>query len=115
LDLDYPHHDPIYAANTVAGPSPPPGAKVPAYTTSAQSDQLAINGTGTRNFGPVTAELAARLDLGALQSRLGLSDEDGALLAQENLSNLATGPRNRLDRTVEAQTSLTLNGKIASW
>ncbi|HEY0315359.1 MAG TPA: hypothetical protein VGC28_03735, partial [Sphingomonas sp.] len=117
LDFDFHHQDPILAGSTLAGP---PGtdigtAKVAAHTLATQDDGLTISGAMTRDVGKVTAELTGRLDLEALQSRPGLADEDGELLAQEGLADLATGPFARADRTVEAQTNLTLNGKLDSW
>jgi hypothetical protein len=117
IDLDYRHLDPIFAGTTLAGPPGSPNADtaVPAHTLAAQNDALTVSGDATRNFGPLTAELTGRLDLGALQSRLGLADEDGALLEQQGSPNLISGPRYRSDQTVEAQTNLTLNGKLDSW
>lgn len=117
VDLDYRHLDPIYAGTTVAGPALTAAGdtNVPAHTLATQDDGLTISGATTSMIGQVTAELTGRLDLDALQSRPGLSDEDGDLLAAENLGNLATGPLSRIDRTVDAQTNLTLNGKLDGW
>ncbi len=117
VDLDFHHEDPIFSGTTLSGPplTATGDAAVPAHTLAAQDDQLTISGTMNRMFGPVTAELTGRLNLDAVQSRPGLSDLDGDLLDQEGLSNLITGPLNRVDRTVDAQTSLTLNGKLDTW
>ncbi|HEY0185336.1 MAG TPA: hypothetical protein VGC09_21250, partial [Rhodopila sp.] len=115
LDLDYSHLDPIFSATTLGDPGAPAATPVPAHTLAAQSDDLALSGDLTRDFGPVTADLAGRLDLTALQSRLGLADEDGDLLTQQGSAGLIAGPRYRSDRTVDAQTSLTLNGNLDSW
>ena len=115
IDLDYAHQDPIYSATTLADPGSAADASVPAHTLAVQSDDLAISGDATRQFGGLTADLSGRLDLNALQGRLGLSDGDGDLLAQQGSANLVSGPRYRSDRTVDAQTSLTLNGKLDDW
>jgi hypothetical protein len=114
INLDYRHQDPIFADTTLAGP-PAGTTSVPAHTVATQSDDLTLSGDLTRNLGPLTAELSGRLDLGALQSRLGLSEEDGGLLEQQGSPDLISGPRYRSDQTVDAQTSLTLNGKLDSW
>ncbi len=114
IDLDYRHLDPIFAGSTLSGPVSD-GGSIPKHTYATQDDHLTVSGASTRNFGDISAELTGSLDLDAMQSRPGLSDEDGDLLASEGLSDLATGPLNRVDRTVEAQTNLTLNGKIDSW
>ena len=50
-----------------------------------------------------------------MQSRPGLSEDDGALLAGEGLANLIAGPLDRVDRTVDARTDLTLNGRLDGW
>ena len=117
LNLDYRHQDPIFADSTLVGPHAAAGnaTSVPAHSLATQSDDLALSGDVTRDFGLLTAELTGRLDLGALQSRLGLSDEDGSLLEQLGSPDLVTGPRYRSDQTVDAQTNLTLNGKFDSW
>jgi hypothetical protein len=115
LDLDYRHEDPLFADNTLAGPSAPPGAPVPQHTTAAQSDHLSLSGSGTKTFGQVTAELTGRIDLDSVQSRPGLTDNDGDLLAGQGLTNRIGGPLSRVDRTSEAQVNLTLNGKLQSW
>lgn len=112
IDLDYRHLDPIFAGSTLGGPD---GGAVAKHTYATQDDHLTMSGATTRNVGGLTAELTGSLDLDAMQSRPGLSDEDGDLLASEGLSDLVSGPLNRIDRTVEAQTNLTLNGTIASW
>jgi len=114
IDLDYRHADPIFAGSTLAA-SPDDDGNTPKHTYATQDDHLTTSGSATRNIGGVAAELTGSLDLDAQQSRPGLSDEDGELLAGEGLSNLATGPLTRIDRTVEAQTALTLNGKIDTW
>jgi iron complex outermembrane recepter protein len=113
VDLDFSHLDPIFAGTTLTDPGS--SAKVPAHTLAAQSDELTLSGDLTRNFGPVTADLTGRLDMSALQSRLGLLAEDGDLLTQQGSPGLIAGPRYRSDRTVDAQTSLTLNGNLQSW
>jgi iron complex outermembrane receptor protein len=117
IDLDYRHEDPIFAGTTLAGASAADAdaTNVPRHTFATQDDHLTTSGAMTRNFGGVSAELTGSLDLDAMQSRPGLSDDDGDLLASEGLSDLATGPLTRIDRTVEAQTNLTLNGRIDSW
>ena len=115
IDLDYRHEDPIFAGSTLAGPDAADGAAVAKHTYATQDDHLTMGGAATRNVGAVSAELTGSLDLDAMQSRPGLSDEDGELLAANGQSDLVTGPYNRVDRTVEAQTNLTLNGKIDSW
>lgn len=117
LDIDYRHQDAITADTTLSGEAMAAGdtMPVPRHTLAAQNDHLTMSGAATRVFGAVSAEVTGSLDLQAVQSRPGLSEEDGDLLAQEGLSNLITGPLSRIDRTVEAQTSLTLNGKIESW
>jgi hypothetical protein len=115
LDLDYSHLDPIFAPTTLAAPSADPGQTPPAHTLATQSDDLTISGAVNRPVGAVSAELAGRLELAALQSRPGLSQEDGALLAEEGLTGLGTGPRQRRDSTADAQSSLTLNGRLDGW
>jgi hypothetical protein len=115
LALDYRHEDAIFADSTLPDPAASDGAPVARHTLAAQDDHLTASGAVTRRIGAVSAELTASLDLDALQSRPGLSDEDGDLLAQEGLSNLVTGPLDRIDQTVDAQTNLTLNGKIDGW
>ena len=117
IDLDYRHADPIYADSTLAAASATAAAAtdVPRHSYAAQDDHLTTSGALTRRLGGIQAELTGSLDLDAMQSRPGLSDEDGALLAGEGLSALATGPLTRIDRTVEAQTNLTLGGRIDSW
>lgn len=116
LDIDFRHEDPVFAHDTLAGPeSANDDAHVTAHTLGPQTDELAVSGGLTRAIGKLSAELTGRLDLAAAQSRPGLSDEDGAVLAGEGLSGLATGPLARVDQTVNAQTRLTLNGKLASW
>ncbi|PXA86861.1 hypothetical protein DMC47_33360 [Nostoc sp. 3335mG] len=115
IDLDYSHLDPIFSATTLADPGAVPGdGNVPAHTLAAQSDDLTLSGDYTREFGAVTADLTARLDLAALQSRLGLADGDGDLLVDQGSGDLISGPRYRSDRSVDAQTSLTLNGRFDS-
>lgn len=113
INLDYRHQDPIFADTTLTGAGST--ASAPAHTLATQSDDLTISGDLTRNLSPLTAELTGRLDLGALQSRLGLSDEDGGLLDQQGSPGLVSGPRYRSDQTVDAQTNLTLNGKLDTW
>jgi len=117
LDIDYNHLDPLFAGSTLSGPpgSPDSNNPVAAHTLATQSDSLTFSGDGTRNFGSVTAELAGHLSLTSLQSRLGLSDVDGDLLEQQGSPDLISAPRYRSDQTVDAQTSLTLNGKLDSW
>jgi hypothetical protein len=115
LDLDYRHEDPIFADSTLPDPAAPPVKDVPAHSLAAQEDRLSISGGATRNIGKVSAELTGRLELDALQSRPGLSEADGALLAQQGEAGRISGPLDRTDRTVSAQTSLTLNGKLADW
>ncbi|WP_454884095.1 hypothetical protein [Sphingomonas oryzagri] len=115
IDLDYAHQDPIYSPTTLAAPGSAADAAIPAHTLATQSDDLTISGDATRQLGGLTAELAGRLDLHALQSRLGLSDDDGDLLVAQGSPDLISGPRYRSDRTVDAQTSLTLNGKLDEW
>ena len=115
IDLDYRHEDPIFASSTLAGPSPSADGVVPRHTYGNQDDHLTTSGAVTRNFGGIAAELTGSLDLDAMQSRPGLADEDGDLLASEGLPDLVAGPLTRIDRTVEAQTNLTLNGKIDTW
>jgi len=113
LDFDYSHLDPIFSATTLADPGEAPSdGSVPAHTLAAQSDNLTISGDLTRDFGVVTADLAGRLDLAAVQSRLGLADGDGDLLVDQGSAGLISGPRYRSDRSVDAQTSLTLNGRL---
>ncbi len=114
LDLDYAHQDPIYSGTTLADPGAT-DTTVPAHTLATQSDDLTISGDATRQMGGLTAELAGRLELHALQSRFGLSDDDGALLVAQGSPGLISGPRYRSDQTVDAQTSLTLNGKLSEW
>ena len=113
LDLDYSHLDPIFAGTTLADPGTT--ASVPAHTLAAQNDDLTISGDLTRDFGKLTADLTGRLDLSSLQSRLGLEDDDGDLLIAQGSPDLISGPRYRVDQTADAQTSLTLNGALASW
>ena len=116
LDIDFRHEDPVFAHDTLAGPTAAGGDDpVPPHTLGPQTDDLAVSGGLTRDIGKLSAELTGRLDLSAVQSRPGLSDEDGAVLAREGLSDLATAPLARTDRTVNAQTRLTLNGKLDSW
>lgn len=115
IDLDYAHQDPIYSGTTLADPGSAADASVPAHTLATQSDDLTISGDATRQFGGLTADLAGRLDLHSLQSRLGLSDDDGDILVAQGSPELISGPRYRSDRTVDAQTSLTLNGKLDEW
>jgi len=113
LDLDYSHLDPIFSATTLPDPGEVPAdGSVPAHTLAAQSDDLTLSGDLTRDFGPVTADLTARLDLAALQSRLGLTDGDGDLLVAQGSPDLISGPRYRSDQSVDAQTSLTFNGRL---
>jgi hypothetical protein len=115
LDFDYSHLDPIYSDTTLPDPGAAPAAPVPKHTLAAQNDDLTLSGDLTRDFGPVTADLTGRLELNALQGRLGLSDGDGDLLVQQGSPDLISGPRYRADRTADAQTSLTLNGNLDSW
>jgi iron complex outermembrane receptor protein len=116
LALDYSHEDAIYADSTLVGPvTPPDGTTVPRHTLAAQHDHLTTSVSTTHKIGEVTAELTGRLDLDTLQSRPGLSNEDGDLLAAEGLPDLVTGPLRRTDRTIDAQTNLTLNGKLDGW
>ena len=115
IDLDYRHLDPIFAGDTLPDPSAPPGEKAPDHTLAAQEDHLSVSGAATRNFGTVNAELTGRLNLDALQSRPGLSQADGNLLTDQGEAGMINGPLDRTDRTVGAQTSLTLNGKLSSW
>lgn len=116
LDLDYSHMDPIYSETTLSDPGTGTAtSNVPAHTLAAQSDDLTLSGDLTRDFGSLTADLTGRLDLNALQSRLGLSDGDGEELVDQGSANLISGPRYRSDQTVDAQTSLTLNGRLDSW
>jgi hypothetical protein len=117
VDLDYSHLDPILAGTTLADPSAGvlAGGTVPAHSLAAQNDDLTLSGDLTRELGTVTADLTGRLDLDAVQSRLGLSDEDGDLLTGQGAGNLISGPRYRSDQSVTAQTSLTLNGRLDSW
>jgi hypothetical protein len=112
LALDFSHEDAIYADSTLADPAAPSGSVVPQHTLAAQHDHLTTSASTTHKIGEVSAELTGRIDLDALQSRPGLANEDGDLLAQEGLPNLVTGPFKRVDRTVDAQTNLTLNGKL---
>jgi hypothetical protein len=113
LDLDYSHLDPIFSTTTLGDPGEVPAdGSVPAHTLATQSDDLTMSGDYTREFGAVTADLTARLDLAALQSRLGLTDGDGDLLAAQGSPDLISGPRYRSDRSVDAQTSLTFNGRL---
>lgn len=116
VGLDYSHQDPILDRTTLAGPPDvaTSGAQVPAHTLATQNDSLTISGASTSNIGAVTAELTGRLALSTLQSRPGLSDADGDLLAAEGLANLESGPLDRVDKTVDAQTNLTLNGRLDS-
>ncbi|MDB5737592.1 MAG: hypothetical protein JWO65_1260, partial [Sphingomonas bacterium] len=116
LALDYRHQDSIFADSTLAGQPAAAGVTTPVgHTLAAENDHLTISGASTRDIGAISAELTGSLDLDALQSRPGLSTDDGDLLAQEGLSDLVTGPLDRVDQTVEAQTNLTLNGKLDSW
>lgn len=115
VGLDYSHQDALYDDTTLTGPLAPTGTQVPRHTLARQDDHLIASGTWNRKIGAITAEVTGKLDLDAMQSRPGLSDEDGALLDAEGLPNLVTGPYNRLDQTVDAQTSLTLNGKLDAW
>ncbi len=117
LDVDYQHEGAIYSSTTLAGatPSPDGSTAVLPYTLLSQKDDLNISGSYNRNYGSVNAEFAAHLDLKTLQSRLGLADQDGALLASQGLSALANGPLGRIDNTIDAQTSVTLNGRLDSW
>jgi len=114
IDLDYRHEDPIFAGSTLAGPSAD-GGSLPRHTFATQDDHLTVSGDATRALGGITAELTGSLDLDAMQSRPGLSDEDGDLLAANGQSDRVTGPFQRIDQSVEAQTALTLNGTISSW
>ncbi len=117
IGVDYSHQDPILAGTTLAGPpgSAAAGVPVPAHTVATQNDELTVNGATTRPVGTINAELTGRLDLDTMQSRPGLADEDGDLLVAEGLPALITGPLYRVDETVGAQTSLTLNGKLDTW
>jgi hypothetical protein len=117
IDLDYRHLNPIFAGSTLSGATAVDAGvtTVPRHTYATQDDHLTTSAAVTRKLGDVSAELTGSLDLDAMQSRPGLSDADGDLLASEGLSDLVTGPLTRIDRTVEAQTNLTLNGKIDSW
>ncbi len=115
VDLDYRHEDAVFDKDTLPDPSAPPGSGVPPHTLANQEDHLSLSGGATRMFGKVSAELTGRIDLSALQSRPGLSSNDGALLIQQGLPALINGPMNRTDRTVGGQTSLTLNGTLSSW
>lgn len=117
IDFDYRHADPIFAGSTLAGADAVAAGitNVPRHTYATQDDHLTTSGAVTRNLGDISAELTGSLDLDAMQSRPGLTDDDGDLLAAEGLSDLISGPLTRIDRTVEAQTNLTLNGKIDSW
>jgi len=110
IDLDYRHQDPIFADTTLAGPTT--DGTVPRHTLATQDDHLTLSGLSNRKFGNVTAELTGSLDLETIQSRPGLQDVDGDLLASQGLADLISGPLNRSDSTVEAQTNLTLNGKL---
>jgi iron complex outermembrane receptor protein len=116
VDLDFSHLDPIFAESTIgdslAGAESPP---VPRHTFAAQNDDLTVSGDLTRNFGPVAADFTARLDMNSLQSRLGLTQEDGEQLAGEGSPDMISGPRYRSDRNVDARTSLALNGNLDSW
>lgn len=115
LALDFSHEDAIFADSTLPGPDAPADAAIPRHTLAAQHDHLTSSGSITSKIGEVNAEFTARLDLDTLESRPGLADEDGDLLAAEGLSGLVTGPLKRLDQTADAQTNLTLNGKVDSW
>ncbi|WBO21391.1 TonB-dependent receptor [Sphingomonas abietis] len=116
IDLDYSHIDPLFAGTTLADPATgATSTPVPAHTLATQNDDLTVSGDLTRDFGPLTADFASRLELGTLQSRLGLADEDGDLLSQQGSPGLISGPRYRSDQHVDAQTSLTLNGHLDSW
>ena len=113
LDLDYSHLDPIFSATTLADPGATPAdGSVPAHTLAAQRDDLTLSGDLTRDFGAVTADLTGRLDLAGVQSRLGLADGDGDLLVEQGSPGLISGPRYRSDQSVDAQTSLTFNGRL---
>jgi len=114
LALDYQHLDPLYADSTLGGPPPAPASPVE-HTLAAQEDHLTTSGALTRKFGAVSAEFTATVDLGAVQSRPGLSEEDGDLLEQEGMTDLIAGPLERVDRTVDAQAGVTLNGKTGGW
>lgn len=115
LDLDYSHLDPIFAPTTLPAPGADPSQTPPAHTLATQSDALTISGLVNRPVGTVSAELAGRLELETMQSRPGLSEEDGALLADEGLTEFGTGPLQRRDQTADVQSSLTLNGQLDRW
>ena len=115
LALDFLHEDPIFSDTTLPGPDAPAGAVIPRHTLVAEHDHLTTSASTTNKIGAVNAEFTARLDLDALQTRPGLAVEDGEQLALEGLPDLVAGPLKRLDRTAEAQTNLTLNGKVGGW
>jgi len=117
LDIDFSHLDPIFAADTIGDfmGAPRSGIAPPARTLAAQSDELVLSGNYNRDFGTFTAELAARIDLSAQQSRLGLADLDGDLMIAQGSVDYLSGPRYRADETVDAQSSLALNGVWDSW
>ncbi|NIJ06634.1 hypothetical protein FHS31_000216 [Sphingomonas vulcanisoli] len=114
--LDFSHQDALYAGTTVAAPGAvPSGTQIPNHTLASQTDHLTAAGTVNRMIGATNAELNASLDLDSVQSRPGLSQIDADLLTSQGLSDLISGPYHRLDQTVHAGTSLTLNGKAARW
>jgi len=115
VDLDYRHEDPLFADTTLAGPPDVAASSVPAHTTASQGDHLAFSGAAARSFGALSAELTGRLELDGLQGRPGLAAEDGAILAQEGLADLISGPLKRSDRTADASAGLTLNGTVRGW
>jgi hypothetical protein len=115
IDLDYRHEDAIFDKDTLPDPSAPPGSNAPPHTLATQEDRLSMSGAATRIFGKMSAELTGRLDLSALQSRPGLSSDDGELLTQQGQAGMINGPLDRTDRTVGGQTTLTLNGMLSSW
>lgn len=113
LGFDFTHQGAAYAATTLAAP----GATGPApnHTLLAQDDRLTLNGVSTSTIGQTSAQFTARLDLDALQSRPGLSNEDGALLAEQGLTDLITGPYQRRDQSVTAHANATFDGKFDDW
>ena len=113
LGADLVHQSPAYAATTLGTPGST--ASVPDHTLLAQDDHLTLNAASTSEIGKTSAQFTARLDLDSLQSRPGLSVEDGALLAGQGAANLIAGPLYRRDQMVEAQTNATLNGKVGDW